>query len=289
VSPRRALALLLAVAAAALGALAPAPADAQTQTGNDTSAVAVNTTDGATVFELAFDIRKVTSEVVDQTNTAIAYSSCKECRTVAISIQILLVQGSPTTVTPQNVAVAVNDQCTLCDSLALAYQFAVGGGAEPVTLTPRGWFQLFKIKRELNRLPVQQLTDAEITTRVNALMDQVGTILDTELTTRPRRPQRRDDERERAPPGTQTTPPAQTAPGDTTPATTPGETAPAAPLPETTPGQTPADTTPGTATTPAPADTTAQPGTAPAPADTTTTTPAPADPATPPASTTPTP
>ncbi|MEA2322056.1 MAG: putative peptide zinc metalloprotease protein [Solirubrobacteraceae bacterium] len=288
-SPRRALALLLAVAATALGALAPAAAQAQEPRDGDSAAVAVNTTDGTTVFELAFDIRKVTSEVVDQTNTAIAYSSCKECRTVAISIQILLVQGSPTTVTPQNVAVAVNDQCTLCDSLALAYQFAVGGGAEPVTLTPRGWFQLFKIKRELNRLPVQQLTDAEITTRVNALMDQVGTILDTELTTRPRRPQRRDDERERAPPGTQTTPPAQTAPGDTTPATTPGETAPAAPPPETTPGQaTPTETTPATTAAPAPTDTTAQPGAAPTDT-TTTTTPAPADPATPPASTTPAP
>jgi putative peptide zinc metalloprotease protein len=288
-SPRRALALLLAVAATALGALAPAAAQAQEPRDGDSAAVAVNTTDGTTVFELAFDIRKVTSEVVDQTNTAIAYSSCKECRTVAISIQILLVQGSPTTVTPQNVAVAVNDQCTLCDSLALAYQFAVGGGAEPVTLTPRGWFQLFKIKRELNRLPVQQLTDAEITTRVNALMDQVGTILDTELTTRPRRPQGRDDERERAPPGTQTTPPAQTAPGDTTPATTPGETAPAAPPPETTPGQaTPTETTPATTAAPAPTDTTAQPGAAPTDT-TTTTTPAPADPATPPASTTPAP
>ncbi|MEA2289613.1 MAG: putative peptide zinc metalloprotease protein [Solirubrobacteraceae bacterium] len=281
-SPRRTLALLLAVAAAVLGAIAPASAQAQARDG-DTAAVAVNTTDGSTLFDLAFDIRKVTSDVVDQANEAIAYSSCTECRTVAISIQILLVQGSPTTVTPTNVAVAVNDQCTLCDSLALAYQFAVGGGDEPVTLTPRGWFQLQKIKRELRRLPIEELTDAEITERVDALMDQVGTILETELTVRPRRPERRERERERAPPGTRTTPPAQTTPGETTP-TTPGETTPAAPPAETTPGATtpPAETAPGAA--PAPA-----PSTTPAPTDTTTTTPPPSDPVAPPASTTPAP
>ena len=291
---RRRIALLLALAAAALGLLAPAPAGAQSA--GDTSAVAVNQTDGASIFRLAFDIRQVTGEVVDQTNAAIAYSSCTECRTVAISVQILLVQGSPTTVTPQNYAIAVNDQCTLCDSLALAYQFAVGGGPDPLYLTGRGIRELMAIKRELRRLPVDQLGDAEITARVNALMDRVSTVLDTQLTTRPPRPQRRESDRERAPPGSATpagtTAPTETTPADTTPADTtpagsvPGDTTPTDTAPTgTTPADTaPADTAPG-ATTPAG---TAPSGTTP-PADTTTTT-TPADAsATPPASTTPAP
>jgi putative peptide zinc metalloprotease protein len=283
VSLRRRLALLLALAAAALGLLAPTPATAQSP--GDTSAVAVNTTDGASIFELAFDIRRVTGDVVDQTNAAIAYSSCKECRTVAISVQILLVQGSPTTVTPQNYAIAVNDQCTLCDSLALAYQFAVGGGPDPVYLTGRGIRELMSIKRELRRLPVDQLSDAEITAQVNALMDRVATVLDTQLTTRPRRPQERDSDRERAPPGS-TTPPGTTAPTDTTPSdTTPADTVPADTTPAaTTPAATaPADTPPtGTA----PTDTTPA-NTTPAATDTTTTTTPPDASATPPASTAP--
>jgi putative peptide zinc metalloprotease protein len=287
---RRRLALLLAVAAAALGLLAPAPATAQSP--GDTSAVAVNQTDGASIFRLAFDIRRITGEVVDQTNAAIAYSSCTECRTVAISVQILLVQGSPTTVTPQNYAIAVNDQCTLCDSLALAYQFAVGGGPDPVYLTGRGIRELMAIKRELRRIPVDQLSDTEITAQVDALMDRVSTVLDTQLTTRPRRPQRRDDDRERAPPGS-TTPPGTTAPAETTPAdTTPADTVPpdTAPADTTPTGATPADTTPADtapgATAPAgttPADTTPPPGTTAPP-----TTPPDAS-ATPPASTTPAP
>jgi putative peptide zinc metalloprotease protein len=267
---RRRIALLLASAVAALGLIGPAPASAQTP--QDTSAVAVNTKDGASIFRLAFDIRRVTGDVVNQTNAAIAYSSCKDCRTVAISVQILLVQGSPTTVTPQNYAVAVNDQCTLCDSLALAYQFAVGGGPDPVYLTGRGVRQLMAIKRELRRIPVDELSDTEITARVDALMDRVATVLDTELTTKPRRPQRRQNDRRRAPPGS-ATPPGTTAPTETTPADTattdtvppdvvaPTETTPAdAPPADTAPaGTTPSDTSP------APAD----PGTGTAPADTT--------------------
>src|SRR3712207_6568132 len=86
--------------------------------GGDTSAVAINTKDGSSVFRLAFAIKRVAGDVVDNENAAVAYSRCERCRSVAISIQIVLVTGSPSVVTPKNVAVAVNEQCTLCTSFA---------------------------------------------------------------------------------------------------------------------------------------------------------------------------
>jgi putative peptide zinc metalloprotease protein len=260
VSARRALALVLALAATAAGAIAPAPARAA----GDTSAIAQNTTDGSTLFRLAFDIRKVTGDVVDQTNAAVAYSKCTQCRTIAISIQILLVEGPATQFTPTNAAIAVNDQCNLCDSMALAYQFAVGGGNVQLRFTPKGRREIAAINRELRTMPVEQLTDAEIAARVDALMGRLAGVLQTELNTRDRNRPEEDGRRDRAPPGSDASPPAadgQAPPADTTPAdTTPTTGTTPAPTTPTTPGDTtttppPADTTttPTTPTTPAPA------------------------------------
>src|SRR3954468_13406266 len=100
----RRLALVALFALAIPVGLAPAAALAQ-----DNSAVAINTKDDSSLFKLAFSIKEVGGEVVDQTNAAVAYASCKECQTVAIAIQVLIVTTeSPDVLTPTNLAVAVN-------------------------------------------------------------------------------------------------------------------------------------------------------------------------------------
>src|SRR4051794_34194984 len=85
-----------------------APASAQGH-GGDNSAVAVNEEDGATVLDLAFDIVKAGGDVVDQSNLALAYADCEDCRTIAIAVQVVLVMGDPDIVTPENVALALNN------------------------------------------------------------------------------------------------------------------------------------------------------------------------------------
>src|SRR4051794_7446943 len=70
--------------------------------------IAENTKDGTSVFELAFDVRTITDEAtVAAGNAAIAISSCRNCQTVAIAIQVVFVIGSPDVFTPENAAVAV--------------------------------------------------------------------------------------------------------------------------------------------------------------------------------------
>ena len=255
----RALALLVTVGAAGLGALPPPPAAAQ----GDSSAVAVNTRDGSSIFRLAFNIRRVTGDVVDQTNAAIAFSSCQECRAIAISIQVLLVSGSPSVVSPTNLAFAVNDRCTLCDSLALAYQFAVGGG-ERLRLTALGRQQVAEIRRELRELRGQEgLSDAELDARVGELMDRLAGVLDTELAPAG---QGRAPEEQAAGPAlpddgpTTRPPPAPGSPAETTPAdTTSGQTEPADTPSSTTPEPTPS-TAPGqSAPAPPPTETSTAP------------------------------
>ncbi|HEX6596883.1 MAG TPA: hypothetical protein VF045_08105, partial [Acidimicrobiales bacterium] len=157
-------AVALAGAMLFLFALA-APALAQT----DNTAVAVNTEDGSSVFSFAFDIKRVGGDVVDPLNGAVAYASCTDCETVAVAIQIVLVSGDPDVVAPQNVAVAVNDDCELCLTLALAYQYVFGAGDEPLHFTKEGKERLKEVKKAFKELEGTTMSTAELLPIVQAL------------------------------------------------------------------------------------------------------------------------
>jgi putative peptide zinc metalloprotease protein len=174
---RPALGLLVAAAIAlpAGGGAAIALAD-----GGNTSAVAINTKDGSSVFRLAFMIRQVSGSVVDNQNAAVAYSSCTACQTVAISIQVLLISSDPTVFTPINEAIAINQNCTSCDTLAAAYQFAVGIGTR-LKFTAAGRQQIADIRHQLEMLRNSGLSGPQIDAQVKTLMTQLATVLQTQL------------------------------------------------------------------------------------------------------------
>lgn len=217
----RRLLVLLALAAALA-----APGDAAAHAGGDNAAVAINTKDGSSLFEFAFSIKKVTGDVVDNSNSAVAYASCENCRTTAIAIQIVLVSGSPSTVVPQNVAVSINENCTLCQTFATAFQFVIGVDDPSVGLTKDGKRQLRQILREFRALKGDDYTLEEFDARTQELGRRLRTLLQTEL--RSRRPEEEDaDGQEGEGDGER---PAATAPPAAT--TTEGETT--APPPPTT-------------------------------------------------------
>lgn len=174
---RVAVVLLTLVLAGALAAARPAPARAD---GGDNVAAAVNTRDGSSLFRLAFSIRKVGGEIVDNTNSAVAVSQCERCRTIAIAVQIVLVTSSPTQVTPQNTAVAVNYQCTLCETFASAYQFVLGTGGR-VRFTADGRRELAEIRRELQTLRHSELAPPELQARVSEQMSRLRAVLRSQL------------------------------------------------------------------------------------------------------------
>jgi putative peptide zinc metalloprotease protein len=173
------LALVLALAA---GFARPDVAQADDDDGasGDNAAIAINTKDGASVFKFAFSIRNVAGEVVDETNAAVAYSSCEQCETTAIAIQIVLVTGSPSVVTPQNLAIAVNENCTLCETFAGAYQIVLGTGG-PVRFTGEGRRRIAEITRSIRRLRREDLSPAELKARLDTLVADLKEVLQTEL------------------------------------------------------------------------------------------------------------
>jgi putative peptide zinc metalloprotease protein len=143
---RRLLTILLA-ALLGLG-VAGTPASAASP---ENTAIALNTKDGATVVKTAFAIRHVMSGIVDNTNAAVAYAKCKSCTTVAIAIEIVLVESNPTVFKPTNAAVAYNELCSLCITVANALQFVVTTGG-PVRFDERGAEILDQVRDELDNL-----------------------------------------------------------------------------------------------------------------------------------------
>lgn len=172
---RKLLALIGIVAMLAGGAAGTALA-----AGGDTSAVAVNTKDNSFVFKLAFQIKRVTSDLVDNQNAAVAYADCQSCETVAISIQVLLIAANATDFEPGNYAIAINQNCQDCDTLATAYQFAIGVDSK-LKFTHDGKKEIADIRHQLEQLRNSGLSGPEIQSRVGDLMGQLNNVLSTQL------------------------------------------------------------------------------------------------------------
>jgi putative peptide zinc metalloprotease protein len=67
-------------------------------------------------------LAKIPGPNVGPKNEAFAYSSCTNCNTLAVALQIAVRDANAPNVQPQNAAVAVNFQCTGCQTGAIAIQ-----------------------------------------------------------------------------------------------------------------------------------------------------------------------
>jgi putative peptide zinc metalloprotease protein len=158
----------------------PSPVAGGSSAGGDTAAVAINTKDGFDVFRLAFAVKRSMGDVVDTTNAAVAFASCADCQTVAVSIQVVLMMNDPSVVTPTNLAIAINQGCTLCETLASAYQVILTTDG-PVHFTPDGYRELAAIRRELLEIRHAGLSIEEIVARLDELMDRFLRVLSDEI------------------------------------------------------------------------------------------------------------
>jgi hypothetical protein len=232
------LALLVLGSMVAATCWVAAPASAQS-TGNDNTAVVTNTKDDSSVFKFAFKVTRAAGDTVDAGNAAAAVSSCNSCETVAVAIQVVLVSGTPDTYTPTNVAIAYNQDCSECTTLADAFQFVFGTGPRPAHLTPEGNRRLAEIRQEYEQLRHSGLPVDQLQARIEELAQEVYDVFRTDLVSAGP-PQ--------ASPGSETTmtgvTPTSTATAVTTPPTTSPPTTSGAP--PTTAASTDATSSPNT-------------------------------------------
>ena len=169
-----ALALPLAVASPAVAQ------ELEVGGGGDNTAVVVNTHDGQSRFRISFKIVRTSSDVVDNGNAAVAFSSCEGCSSVAVAFQVVLVSSDPSVVTPTNLAIAMNFECTDCNTLASAYQWVLGTDGR-VRFTPEGNQALAEIRRQLRQVLHSDQTIEEIQASLDRLAEDLEQILMDEL------------------------------------------------------------------------------------------------------------
>jgi putative peptide zinc metalloprotease protein len=149
--------------------------------GGDNVALAVNTKDNTSIFKFAFEVRRVMNEVVDETNAAVAVASCENCQTVAVAIQIVLIVNDPDVVSPTNLALAMNVECTSCATLASAYQYVFTTGGQ-VVFSKEGWDALTDLRKQIHELLKDGWTDiGSLQAELDALAAQVREVVANEL------------------------------------------------------------------------------------------------------------
>jgi putative peptide zinc metalloprotease protein len=177
VTKRLTILVLTILLAVAFAGWRPAPAQAQ-----DNVVVAVNTKDGTSLIRFAFKIVRVSRDVVDQSNAAVAAASCEECEAIAAAFQIVLVFSTPSVVTPANLAIALNVECTECLAFASAYQWVLGTDG-PAGFTKEGKERLADIKKQLHDLEdaAENMTLEQLIAALEGIQAEIADVLATEL------------------------------------------------------------------------------------------------------------
>jgi putative peptide zinc metalloprotease protein len=147
----------------------------------DNQALAVNTEDGSVAYDVSFALVWADEDTALNTNEAYAFASCRDCRTVAVAFQVVLLVGSVDVVVPQNLAAAVNYACIECVTYALATQLVVSLPGELSDEATREleaiWAELRAFGERIEDVPLAELRDrlTEFEVRILDVVREHGT------------------------------------------------------------------------------------------------------------------
>ena len=198
----------------------------------------VNHNDGRLQIRGNLDLNHIPGPTVGPVNLAYATSSCTDCQTIAVALQIDLISRTATRIVPQNAAVAVNVQCHHCVTIARALQYVVQVD-DPNQVPPDVADLLKEMDRTLNDIShTQGITITEAESQINAVIARFSTLAASLYD------QRQEDTRDNTPgpPALPAATPASTTTpaGDLTPTSAPQT--PTAPPPAAAPTATPTTT-----------------------------------------------
>ena len=133
---------------------------------------------------VGLDYHQTDADHVTATNLAAAHATCDGCRAVALSFQVVVADGGPTSLDLANLALALNEGCTGCESLAVAYQLVLATD-DGAWLSGAGHRELAQLRRELRALARSDAPLEEIQARAEGLMADVTAAVSSNLQVRP--------------------------------------------------------------------------------------------------------
>jgi putative peptide zinc metalloprotease protein len=138
----------------------------------------INRADGAFQFKSSVQLNRIPADRVTPANVAYAYASCEGCTSFAIALQINLISRNATYVAPQNVALALNYECTDCYTVARAIQYTLS--VDNPTQPPAEVSDLLReMERELKAIgQTKGISVQEAEQRVNAVLAQFRSLGD---------------------------------------------------------------------------------------------------------------
>lgn len=132
-----------------------------------------NRADGRLRVRGRVHLNRIKGDRVDAVNFAYARSSCTDCQSIAVALQINLVKPGASYVAPENVAIALNEACTRCHTIARALQYTFSvENPDDVPDSVAGLIR--EMNRELRDVhqSSRDLTVEQAEARVNAVIAQ---------------------------------------------------------------------------------------------------------------------
>jgi len=175
----RAIALGIAAAAALASGSTAYASDEESWPNQNNIVVAQNYRDYSELDRTSLRVVFVDGDVT-ASNEAVAFASCQYCHTTAVAIEAVVVIGDPKTFVPQNVAVAINYQCSHCVTVADAWQVVLQYTG-PVELTGQGEKQVAQLRQQLRDLADSNATPDAIVQGDMQIRDQLKQVLQSDL------------------------------------------------------------------------------------------------------------
>jgi hypothetical protein len=174
-------ALFAALALATAGLLAPSAGADETGTGPDQVIWAKTTGTGSSDLLSGVEVGSYKGDELRSANVARADSTdCTDCRTVAVAVQAVLVKGNPSTSTPTNAAIAINENCLRCTTYAFAYQYVVATD-DRVVLTARGRRRVATLREQIDNAAHSDLAPDDLNLRLQGLAHDFRAAIDADL------------------------------------------------------------------------------------------------------------
>uniref|UniRef100_UPI000462DD9B hypothetical protein n=1 Tax=Arthrobacter sp. TB 26 TaxID=494420 RepID=UPI000462DD9B len=147
--------------------------------------LAVNTTDGSVVYDVAFALVWADDGAdVTTRNEAYAFASCADCAAVAVGFQVVLIVGQTDVIVPENLSAAANYNCVRCLTYALASQLVLtlDGplSADGMARLNELWQQIAEYGRNLQNVPL-----SEIQGRLDAFKVQIMAVIKSDPSATP--------------------------------------------------------------------------------------------------------
>ena len=144
------------------------PALAEDEIGGNNVVQVNNERDGAWKTRAKSSVEQEPGPSIVNENVALARASCTDCRTVAVAVQAIIVEGPVDDFRPGNAAVAFNESCVRCMTYAYARQEVLYADG-PVVLDGEAKDRYQAVKAQLDAVADSGLSFDEMTVELDHL------------------------------------------------------------------------------------------------------------------------